>query len=163
MELAGRRNEKVKELQAKLWKTIFCFGIALAVRIRKSGKRVGILCGNRELVTGTCRMTPALSLQRKITDNPVWKCACKTTYNMRRKRPLYRSHCQVHLHTMRATGRSWTHTRLKGRVKETAFQIHGSWRWMIVRGVLLEGVVHWDFQTIVVIHWRECMTIIYNV
>ena len=90
MELAGRRNEKVKELQAKFWKTTFCFGAALAARKRKSGKRVEILCGNREHETGTCRMTPALSLQRKITDNPVWKCVCKTSYDMRRKRPSYR-------------------------------------------------------------------------
>ena len=84
------------------------FGTALAFRKRKSGKRVGILCNNRERETGTCRMTPALSLQRKITDNPVWKCVCKTTISSGKILAIIKDATSECSSTARLAGRGWT-------------------------------------------------------
>ena len=133
MELAGRRNEKVKELQAKLWKTTFCFGIALAVKKRKSGKRVGILCGNRELVTGTCRMTLRYLCKGKLLITPSENVSAKPLVTWEGERSSYRT-----LPSSVFTAQAWggnllarNEQKVKGR-HGRVFTCEDSWTWRII-------------------------------
>ena len=81
-ELAGRRHAKCKELRGKLWNTTFC----LAESPQSIGKRkYGRLPEFSEGIVqdgGTCRMPPALTLQRKNNKSAEALCKiCRTREN----------------------------------------------------------------------------------
>lgn len=70
-EVGKEKVCKCKELPAKFWNTTFCFGPGLYhLWKRKSGRSAGILCSNKEPVTGTCRIPLALTLQGKNKEPP---------------------------------------------------------------------------------------------
>ena len=91
MELAGRRNEKAKELQAKLWKTTFCFGIALAAGKEKA-ESVSEFCaviGNLRLVLAEWRLR--YLCKGKLLITPLENSSAKPLVTWERERSSYRT------------------------------------------------------------------------
>ena len=95
-EVGKEKVCKCKELPAKFRNTTFCFGPGLYhLWKRKSGRPAGILCSNKEPVTGTCRIPLALTLQGKNKEPPTGRLQNMSKHGkliMARKIPCQRSY-----------------------------------------------------------------------